>query len=234
MGTIGLLGKQGSANIDLGFYANIGNPGADANGNGYLDLTEVTDAFQASAFGSAGLNLPMFFPIEALPLGGTDKDLDADGIADNVLFAKAAFSIDQSQNFLSTYDYNLPKFDMNFDVIVLLLDLLNDPKTVREGLEGAFSAINEVANGIDNIVLPLVGDEPFDDLANSLRSIETSVLGEKDASGYINGLGKKLQDLEAVGGKVFEALLNEIRQGLYDGLKTIDSPLFSFVCIRAI
>ena len=229
LGTIGLLGKHGSANIDLGFYANMGNPGADANGNGYLDLTEVRDGFQASAYGAAGLNLPMFFPIEALPLGGTDKDLDADGVGDNVLSAKAAFSVDQSQNFVSTFDYNLPKFNMNFDVIVLLLDLLNDPKTVREGLEGAFSAINEVANGIDNIELPLVGGEPFDDLANSLRSLETSVLGEKDASGYINGLGKKLQDLEAVGGKVFEALLNEIRQGLYDGLKTINSPLFSFV-----
>ena len=59
-----------------------------------LQLSELGNAFQAEAHGEAGLDLPMFFPIKALPLGGTTADRDGDGIGDNVFHAAASFKLD--------------------------------------------------------------------------------------------------------------------------------------------
>ena len=57
--TLGLVADGGSAQIDLGFYANLGDPAADQNGNGYLDVSEVPDSFQAEASGNATLDVPL-------------------------------------------------------------------------------------------------------------------------------------------------------------------------------
>ena len=73
---LGLFIVDGSAQIDLGFYANLGDPSADRDGDGILDVSELNGAFQAEAFGSAMADLPMYFPIKSLPLGGFETDRD--------------------------------------------------------------------------------------------------------------------------------------------------------------
>src|SRR5256885_3145557 len=51
---------------------------------------------------------------------------------------------------------------------------LNNPANVLHGLEGFFTGIDTIADGIDFIELPLIGGAPFDDLANSIRSVRRS------------------------------------------------------------
>ncbi len=227
--TLGLVADGGTATVDLGFYANLGDPAADTDGDGYLELSELGGAFQAQAYGSATIDLPLYFPIRALPLGGTEADGDGDGIGDNVLHAEAEFSVNQQLDFTTSYAYVLPDFSFDLDVATALIALLNDPATLLSGLEGFFTGIDRVASGIDSIELPLIGGGPFDDLADSLRSLRTSVLGDKSGSTYSNGLGKWLQDADASGDQTFDAILNEVRTALFNGLSPLNDPMFGFV-----
>ena len=114
--TLGLVADGGAANVELGFYANLGDPAADMDADGYLELSELSGAFQAQAYGSAVIDLPLYFPIRALPLGGTEADGDGDGIGDNVLHAEAEFSVNQSLELATSYSYVLPDFSMDLDV----------------------------------------------------------------------------------------------------------------------
>ncbi|HXT32344.1 MAG TPA: M10 family metallopeptidase C-terminal domain-containing protein, partial [Vicinamibacterales bacterium] len=236
--TLGLIAKDGTASVELGFSANLGKAGADANGDGVLQLSELSNSFQAEAHGSANLDLPLYFPIEALPVGGTTHDRNGDGIADNVLHAAASLSVDDHFKLTPTFDYALPTFELNFDVATALLALLNDPAKVLSGLEGFFSAIDTTADGIDTIEIPLIGGAAFDDLAASLRSIRTSVLGERTGSAYnapgtgqSESLGHWLQN-QLPGTQLSEVLLNKIKQAIFDGLHPLSAQtngLFAFV-----
>ncbi len=116
VGTLGLLAIDGSAAIELGFYANLGDPNADLDGDGILDVGEVSGAFQAEAYGSAEIDLPLYFPVRSLPLGLSKDDNNGDGVPDHVLHASAEFSIDQSLALTTQYDYVLPATSMSFDV----------------------------------------------------------------------------------------------------------------------
>ncbi len=107
------------------------------------------------------------------------------------------------------------------------------------GLEGFFSGIDGAADQFDSIELPLIGGGPFDDLAASLRSLRTGVLGTKAGASYSDGLGKWLQDQASAGTSTSEAILNEIRTALFDGLSPLndgyaspDDTLFGFVVPR--
>ena len=59
--------------------------GEDGSGDGRYTIGELSDALIAENTGEIEVNLPLFFPTEALPMGGTTDDLDGDGIPDNVL-----------------------------------------------------------------------------------------------------------------------------------------------------
>ncbi|MFP6692110.1 MAG: calcium-binding protein, partial [Pirellulales bacterium] len=227
--TLGLLAEDGSATIDVGFYADLGDPSADGDGDGVLDFGEVRTAFQAEVYGDAMLDLPLYFPIKALPLGGTTADRDGDGFADNALHADIGFSINENLQLSTNYDFVLPSFSLDFGIAAALLALLDDPVALLAGVEGFFSAIDATADGIDYIDLPLIGGEPFDDLANALRGLRTGVLGDKSGEAYTSGLGLFLQEAAASGTSTSEAVLNAIRQALYDGLSPIDGELFRFV-----
>ncbi len=186
--TFGMVAADGTVAIDLGLSADLSNEEGDANGDGAVQLSELADSFQIEAQGSANLELPLYFPIKALPLGGTSADRDGDGYGDNVLHAGAAFSIDVLDFDLQTeFDYSLPAFGLDFDAAAALVGLLNDPATLLAGLEGFFSGVDKVADGIDFIELPLVGGKPFDDLAGSIRGLRSDVLGAKVGDEYQGG-----------------------------------------------
>ncbi|MBT4013358.1 MAG: calcium-binding protein, partial [Planctomycetaceae bacterium] len=118
---------------------------------------------------------------------------------------------------------------MDFDAGALLFAVLNDPVNMLNGLEGFFGALDNLANSIDNIRLPLIGSAGFDDFADSIRNVRTNVLGEKSGQTYQNGVGKWLQTAAANGDGVIDALLGEIRKVLYNGLGSVTSPFFQFV-----
>ena len=235
--TLGLIAQQGSATINAGIFANLGDPTADASGNGYLDFSEVGNAFQAGAHGQATLDVPLYFPIQALPLGGTEQDLDGNGIPDNVLHADVGFSVDENFDLQTHYETQLPEFKMSFDAATALVGLLNDPEVVLGGLESFFDGIDKTANGIDNIELPLVGGEMFDGLADDLRGLRVGVLGSQDNpttqqsypfsyDGTIGeaspSLGFWLEDLDRQDIGVFDAVLDRIREEIYEGLKPLN------------
>ena len=242
--TLGLVAAEGTALVDLGFYANLDDPAADANGNGYLDATEVPDAFQAEAYGNATLDVPLYFPIRLLPLGGTEEDFDGNGIPDNVLHADVGFTVNESLELETHYETQLPEFQFTFDAATALIGLLNDPAVVLAGLEGFFTGIDKTAQGIDNIDLPLIGGAPFDDLADELRDLRGYVLGSQESPAsalkpngdtynfsydgqttdaeFSQSLGFWLENLDRLDEGVFDRILARIREELYAALSPIN------------
>src|SRR6185295_2008701 len=161
VGTVGLLIDGGAASLDFGVHANLG-------GSGRVKPGEVGSAFHFDVAGNALLDLPLYFPIKSMPLGGSDQDGDdADSIADNVLHAQASFTL---ANLHPSVSYALPQLDADFDAAAALMALLNNPQTILNGLEGFFSGIDDIADGIDAMELPLIGGSAFDGLAGSLRA----------------------------------------------------------------
>ena len=163
--TLGLIVDEGSAEVHLEVDVGLGGMADEPGDDGRVTFAELGDAFAAEASGSASIDLPLYFPIKALPVGGTTKDRNDDDIADNVLHAEASFLLDTSLELETAFDVITPEFGTGFDAAAALIALLNDPGNLLQGLEGFFSGLDTFANGIDSIELPLIGGAPFDDLA---------------------------------------------------------------------
>ncbi|MCA9011336.1 MAG: calcium-binding protein, partial [Planctomycetaceae bacterium] len=218
---LGLNIIDGSAHIQADFFANLGDPAADSDGDGRISPMSIGTAFQAELSGSAAVDLPIFFPTASMPLGGSTKDLDGNGIADNALHAEAAFSIDQNFTLQTSYSYSLPNVSMNFDAVQAFIAYIDNAENVLSGMEGFFSGIDKVADGIDSISLPIIGGSAFDSFANALRDIRSSVLGTKTGATYADGsFGKWLQDQGT--NSIIDSVLNEIRQALFDGFDSLN------------
>ncbi|MCA9034378.1 MAG: DUF4347 domain-containing protein, partial [Planctomycetaceae bacterium] len=217
---IGLYVIDGSAEIRADFYANFGDPVADEDGDGRISPFSLKSAFQAELSGSAVADLPIYFPTTSMPLGGTTEDSDGNGVADNALHAEASFSVDETFTLQTDYSYSLPNISMKFDAVQAIIAFIDNAENVLHGMEGFFDGIDKVANGIDSIELPVIGGSAFDSLANKIRSIRTSVLGPKSAGVYTDGLGKWLQDQGS--NSIIDAVLNEIRQELFDGFTQLN------------
>ena len=70
--------------------------------------------------------------IKALPVGGTTKDRNDDGFADNVLHAEAGFTFDEG-GLETTFDVITPSFGTGFDGAAALIALINDPGNLLAG-----------------------------------------------------------------------------------------------------
>ncbi|MFN8710467.1 MAG: hypothetical protein ACK50J_27660, partial [Planctomyces sp.] len=217
---IGLTIRDGSAAIRAGFYANLGDPAADPDGDGRVEPGSISVAFQAELYGSATADLPMFFPLESLPLGGTTADKDGNDVPDNVLHAHASFSVDETFQLQTEYDYALPRISMSFDAVQAFLAYIDNAGNMLSGLEGFFDGIDQVAAGIDSINLPIIGGSSFDSLAAEIRNLRTSVLGTRSSGVYQNGLGQWLQSQG--NNSVVDSVLDEIRHALFDGFKALN------------
>ena len=195
---LGMFGKNGELVIDLDLGLEIDG---DADGDGRItlftagasDIGEGGDTFEMGAVveGTAYLDLPLFFPIESLPMGGTAEDVNGDGIAENSLYMEATFSLDEGFE----YSYNIPDFSMDFDIIGQLIREFDNPVTLLETIETFFDGVDDVADGFDAVDLPLIGGGPFDTLADALYGLRTDILGNKVGADYQNGLGKTIQDI---------------------------------------
>ncbi len=240
---LGLYILNGSARVEIGAYVNLANPAADPDGDGRVSPGALGDAFQAEFFGNATADLPLFFPIKSLPLGGFERDRNGDGIGDNVLHADASFSVDENFAFSTEFNFALPNISLDFDAVQAFIAFIDNPRNMLAGIEGFFDAIDVVASGIDSIELPLIGGSAFDDLAGSLYGLRDSVLGKRIGLDYQENLGKWLQDeIRAGHTSVFDAVLDELRKALFNGFDalnrslgldpltdTVEDALFAFV-----
>ena len=120
-----------------------------------------------------------------------------------------------------------------------LFALLRNPKTLLDGLSGFFSVTDDLAKAIDNVEIPLIGGGPFDNLSSSLSRIREGVLGEQSNATfrhddgvevytheytYLDGIGAWLQEqISNDVTDVFEGILAEIRQALWNGLSPLNS-----------
>ena len=238
---LGFLIDDGSFNLGADFFMGL-SPTEDGNGRISLKLDSqnqlsdlLASSFSAEALADLSLDLPMYFPIKALPVGGTTQDQDGDGFADNVLHLDAEGQLDNNGFSFSGFNPVVPDFHIDFSAASLLFNLINDPAKLLSGLEGFFKGINTLAEGIDAIELPLVGGSSFDSLAKSLRQLESSILGEKTgATTYAdNSLGKWLQDAAEDDKTTADAIIEKIKLQLFNGLdalnQAVNSELFEFL-----
>ncbi|WP_432470961.1 DUF4347 domain-containing protein [Amphritea sp. HPY] len=181
-------------------------------------------SFSIDAGGTAALDLPMFLGTGSLPMGGSESDLNGDGIADNVLHA--GFDFDTTG--LSNQDVIAPDFS-GFNLIAFL----NDPETILLGLEGMFGGIKTImADQLGSLGLPFIGDV-LKESGAFVDQLRDNMLGEKTGGIYGSGsLGKSLQDAADNGDDVIslirEAMFNEL--GDYLQVAATDSdgnPLFN-------
>ncbi|MCV6613177.1 MAG: DUF4347 domain-containing protein [Amphritea sp.] len=193
-----------------------------SNGRYQLSGFNVSN-FSIDAGGSAALDLPMFLGTNSLPMGGSEDDLNGDGIADNVLHA--GFDFDTSG--LTSPEVIAPNF-AGFNLIAFL----NDPATILAGLEGMFGSIKSMmADQLGGLGLPFIGDV-LKDSGAFVDQLRDNMLGDKTGDVYADGtLGKSLQDAAANGDDVIslirEAMYNEL--GDYLQIVATDSdgnPLF--------
>ena len=213
--------KDASVMVDLAGTISLVDDSADHQ---YLisELASDLSLWSVDLVGTVDADLPMYFPTESMPMGGSEADEDEDGYPDHLLHIDGEF---RGKN---DYDFNFVA--PNIDVSKLLFALLNDPEFLLAGLEGFFYTVDLVADGIDKIELPLTGGEPFDNLANSLRGAREGVLGHKVGDKYTDKLGSWLQEKIEKGDKdVFKEIIDELRKALYKGLSSINSDLFMFL-----
>ena len=213
--------KDADVMVDLAGSISLVDDSADHQ---YLigELASDLSLWSIDLAGTVDADLPMYFPTESMPMGGSEADENEDGYPDHLLHIDGEF---RGQN---DYDFNFVA--PNIDVSKLLFALLNDPEILLAGLEGFFYTVDLVADGIDMIELPLTGGEPFDNLARSLRGAREGVLGHKSGDDYSDGIGQWLQEqIENDNKEVFAAIINKLREALFDGLKSLNSDLFAFL-----
>ncbi|MCJ8328735.1 MAG: M10 family metallopeptidase C-terminal domain-containing protein [Lentisphaeria bacterium] len=195
---LGMFGDGGEIIIDLNLGLEIAD---DLEGDGRIDLFAVSgamgsaaDAVEMELFvdGVASIELPLYFPLRSMPVGGTTEDINGDGIAENSLYMNASFSLDDGFD----YNYSIPDFSMDFDIVSALIAAMDDPNNVIGALESFFDGVDEVAGGFANIELPLIGGDAFDSLADSLYDLRENVLGRESAGVYLSGgLGYTIQEI---------------------------------------
>ena len=219
---IGVQVVDGQALIEL--FLDVGLN--DIEGDRYTINNLSTNYIIVQAGGDVLIDLPMYFPVKSMPLGGSEQDRDGDGIADNSLYMDMGLFFDEGDFDYSRPNINLPDLSFDFNLFNTLYGLINNPGNVLYSLESLFDQIDKLAANIDKIKLPLIGGEAFDDLAEQLFALRTTVLGEQDSNGkYISGIGQALEDADVQN----ESVMDIVRTALYEGLRTINSDLFSFV-----
>ena len=224
IGDVGMFIKNGDLGVDLTVGLGLAD---DSKGDNRYTLSELAGAFGPFVRGTAFIDLPMYFPSEAFPLGGTTKDLDGNGIADNALHLKGTIVGGKNVpgGISTSFTYATPSMSSGFD----LFAMLNDPRSVLSGLESMFDGMkNRVEENIANVNLPLVGDQ-LADAADFISDLKQDLLGKPNSAGkYLRSNG---QHLDTLGGYLQEAIDNnrgtfneivaKVQQALFDKLGSV-------------
>ncbi len=215
---VGLFVNDGSASLDLQGRFGLAD---DSAGDGQYTLGELGAALDFSVGGSAAIDLPIDFPTNGLPLGGSRADRDGNGIGDNVLHIETGFD---SSGFAGL-ELVTPDLASGFS----LFALLNDPATLLAGLEGMFGGIKSALEGrLGAIDLPLIGDA-LAGKAAFVDGLQEDFLGSKDLNDRyveVGSLGFVLQDAADKNADadpqndvtVAELIVDWLRNALFEGL----------------
>ncbi len=221
---VGLFAAGGEGRLNLAARAGLAGDGDDDN---RYALAEFADQLVLDVSGGAELTLPLYFPLENLPLGGSTADLDNDGVADNAL----ALRLDFDENGLSDVQRAVPALLPAFD----LFALIDDPGRVLIGLEDMFSGIQAgLSSRFAQMGLPLVGDKLEEAAAFVDETLRAGVLGIADLSAGMSGgvfdldsadsryasggLGATLFDAYRNGQSTSERIIDLVRTALYEGI----------------
>ena len=199
---LGLSVKNGSAQLTA--LAHLGLKRDPSDGQ-YLVSELGSNVLDFTVAGSAAIDLPMYFPIASLPMGGTTKDRNGNGYPDNVLHVGTGFSNHGGFKGLQIITPNLvPGFD--------LFAYLNDPATILSGLEKFFTTVQDGVDGeIGGVEIPVIGDA-MDDAANFVGDLRDRLLGEKVGGTYTSGLGQSLQQ----GSEQGKTTIQLIQEAMFD------------------
>ncbi len=206
-------------NIELALEAFLGLKEKADGGVYYLNELNAS-AFGADYSATGIVDLPMFFLPGNLAIGGTEDDINGDGVGDNSLFVEVNFD---ETGF--TYEVAAPDFASTFSIAALL----NDPATILAGLESMFDGLKSGISGrFDNLILPLLGDA-LKDVPNFIDDIRDSLLSKKVDGLYTAGLGKILQTEALKPADERRSTIQLIQQAIFDtlgpgGLNIISVP----------
>ncbi|MFM9971581.1 MAG: DUF4347 domain-containing protein, partial [Burkholderiales bacterium] len=175
LGKIGIQAIDGSASLNLAMGFGLRPDGDD----GRYNFGELKNAFEVYFRGDAQLDLPLYFPTASLPMGGTTRDLNADGYGDNVLHVGGQLDATLGQGISTNLDVIIPSLVPSIDIFALL----NDPETMLKGIDGMFTGIKDGLNSkFASLALPLVGDK-LKTAANFVDKLRDSLLGVKTGQG---------------------------------------------------
>ncbi|WP_413431152.1 beta-propeller fold lactonase family protein [Crateriforma spongiae] len=170
LGSFGFKIKDATADIDVrGAY------GLKPNDPGFYSLEDIsTDDLQITVDGGIDVRLPLYLT-DTVPVGGTEADVDGNGIADNVL--ALALSVEDASLRGAEFDYEFS--GPGVEQFMGIAALLNDPRTLLDGLEGMFDGLQtDIQAKFDELGLPLIGDR-LKSVADFLVTLEDDLLGVK-------------------------------------------------------
>ncbi|MBL4898920.1 MAG: DUF4347 domain-containing protein, partial [Colwellia sp.] len=188
--------KGATAEIDLTGSISLVENSADSQYS-ISELIANSGLWNVDLIGTVKADLPLYFPTESMPMGGTEDDLNADGINDNVLHIEGEF---RGEN-----DYDLDFIAPDLLPSIDLFALLNDPKAIVDGLNTMFDAFKSaLGSQFAELIIPVLGDE-LKEAANfiddgdksqgsDLRDLVVGLNTQADGEGiYTSGIGKLLK-----------------------------------------
>ncbi|MEH6909626.1 MAG: DUF4347 domain-containing protein [Oceanicoccus sp.] len=153
--------------LELGIWVDDGFLSADING--FVTLEQKEDGSNYSideliTLGSTIIDydisanalaeLPLYFPTETLPLGGSTRDDNFDGVNDNVLRLLADYKLGEG------FSYDITQVDLSN--MFNLYAMLESPQFIKDALSGMFDTIGStMTNSLGDVALPFVG-QAFD------------------------------------------------------------------------
>ncbi len=144
---------------------------AKADGSDYSidDLINAgSSAFDYDISADALLELPLYFPTASLPLGGTTKDKNLDGVADNSLQITGGYELGNG------FNYDISQVDLSN--MFNLYAMLDNPQFVKDALNGMFDTLNTtMTNQLGGLELPFVG-AAFSEVGNFVNELKTDLL----------------------------------------------------------
>ena len=195
----------------------------DSTDHKYLmsELASNAGLWNVDLVGTVDANLPMYFPVDDIPFGGSDGDLDGNGFPDHWLHIDGVFN---GNNDFEVH-YSIPSFDLGsaFD----LFKLLNDPQNIIDGLNAMFNTIEDsLTSQLAQSALPFLSTA-LEDSASFVGELREDVVGrlqnpnqayDAATNPYLNGVGKALGPGILAGKTTIEILREEIFKGIGDSL----------------
>jgi Ca2+-binding RTX toxin-like protein len=196
------------------------------------ELVSDSSLWDVNLVGTIDADLPIFFPAESMPLGGTANDENGDGIPDNVLHLDGTFRGDNN------YDLNFVMPTVNTSILGNLFGMLNEPATLLSGLETMFGDLGkQIAENVASLNLPMIGDA-LDNSDQFVDDLRNKLLGQANVGGkyyttdtpatnndgtipdseYLDTIGGFLQKAIDRGEKVFDGIITLLRTEIYESL----------------